>query len=127
MVRGMAASWAPFSCASDALRLAFADGSFFLLRAVLAALVAVEVLDVDPRAAFFKESRSHSAPLRGAAARLLCHSDEPESPAISSRLRSVRTDSATFSALNPGWANSSRFLMRSHSVPLDPGRRDRIS
>src|SRR5690348_3532285 len=77
-------------------------------------------------ATFFSVSASQELFLFVAAVRLDCHSAEPSSPAIWSSERLVRTDQSSLSMLKAGLADSSFFLMRSHSLPLLPGRRARM-
>src|SRR6185503_8057516 len=82
--------------AHAALRVFFFTLVFFLL--------VLDLLALAPEACFwvfrlpdfsitrFTDPCSHSAPLRTAALRLLCHSSESSSPAISFRLRFVSTE-----------------------------------
>src|SRR3954471_18078678 len=65
---------------------------------------------------------------RGAAFRLLSHSADPSSAAICSSERLLSTDQSIFFefASNPACTPSSRFLISNHSVPLLPGRRERM-
>src|SRR4051812_1950019 len=88
--------------------------------------------DAASRSAFaFSASASHwflRGPRLRDAGRLLSHSAEPWSPAISRKLRWLSTDrsySASF-ASKPSCTYSSRFLISSHSLPLLPGLRDFI-
>src|SRR4051812_20712494 len=69
-------------------------------------------------------SASHAAfNLPRAAGRSLFHSRERPSPAISSMLRLLSTDSSISPASYPSTTWSSCFLIISHSLPLLPGRR----
>src|SRR5215467_8987824 len=56
------------------------------------------------------------------AGRLLAHCFDRASPAISSMLRLLSTDSSVFPASYPSTTWSSCFLIISHSLPLLPGR-----
>src|SRR5947209_2642338 len=80
---------------------------------------AVAFFVVFAAARFFRASFTQSF-FVGAAGRLLCHSADPSSPAISSSDRLVSTDqscSAAFASY-PGMTDSSCFLINSHSLSL---------
>src|SRR5947208_1219448 len=105
MAEGMGARCASFNCESASVRergLASLCGwSFFLPRTALveaAVFLGVAATDffLGGETAFDVSlalvSVSHAALLRGAALRLLCHSLDPWSPAISARLRLVSAE-----------------------------------
>src|SRR6185437_13770530 len=110
-----------------ALRSAF----FIATGLVVARLAALLRLPPAFAVAFFftdadLSSNSHSAPFRTGALRLLSHSADFSSPPISARLRPVRTEQSSASMSKPGCVASSLFFISSHSVPFDPGRRERM-
>src|SRR5205809_2810729 len=95
ITEGIAPRCASSSWSGEGLFAGGCGCSFFLRMVFLAVLAFFADLDfIGVALAVFAltASFSHSAPLRVAALRLLCHSAEPLSPAISSRLRWVNTE-----------------------------------
>src|SRR4051812_29703340 len=101
----------------------------FVLRAGFSATSACSAVVRFFRSALAIESASHAfLPRAGAAARLLCHSRERASPPISASERLLNTDQSSLGspASNGDFTLSSRCLMSSHSLPFDPGLRERM-
>src|SRR4051812_10168469 len=105
------------------LALDFDFDDFFSSASSVPSVVFIRLLSATATL-FFSQSTFEDA----AALRLLSHSAEPLSPAISCSERFVSTDQSSFAlfASKPSLTPSSRFLMSNHSVPLLPGRRERI-
>ena len=110
-----------FGDAAAAVKPAMAllpDALFFLLFSVPPVVNTFRFLSARATA-----SASHAAfNFPRVAGRLLVHSAEPLSPAISAMVRLVSTEVLYWSISNPGTTCSSFFLIRSHSFPLLPGR-----